>query len=119
MADRPCKGQLGAWQGLGRGQGPRSGRGPGSISAILTLRGQNLRSEVRFLVSGSDFWSQGSKFEGLGRILVNFGRFGTFLGPCPESEKFGYVSGTSQKDGSTPGDFDKDLDGRAILGSKI
>ena len=75
MAEGPGKGQLRAWQGLGRGQGPRS---------------------------GSDF-----------------GRFGTFLGPCPESENFDQGSGTSQKGGSMPGDFGQNLDGRVILGSKI
>ena len=82
MADRAGKGQLRAWHGPGRGQGPRSERARGRILAIL-------------------------------------GRFGTFLGPCPESERFGNGSGTSQKDGSKPGDFSQDLDGRAILGSKI
>ena len=50
MAERSGIEQLRAWQGLGRGQGPRSGEGSGSILAILALRGQNLRSEVRFLV---------------------------------------------------------------------
>ena len=56
---------------------------------------------------------------GWGQILAILGRFGTFLGPCPESEKFGHVSGTSQKGGSMPGDFDQNLAGRTILRSKI
>ena len=47
--------------------------------------------------------------------MVIFGRFWVILGPCPEFEKFGNGSGTSQKGGSTPGDFDQDLDGRAIF----
>ena len=43
MAEGPGRGQLGAWQDLGRGQGPRSGESSGQILAILGPRGQNLR----------------------------------------------------------------------------
>ena len=66
MADRPGRGQLRAWQGPGRGQGPRSGRGRGQILAVLGPRGQNLRSEVRFLVPGSDFGHFGPFWVGQG-----------------------------------------------------
>ena len=52
MVEGSGKGQLEAWQGPGRGQGPRSGEGSRSILAILGPRGQNLRFEVRFLVLG-------------------------------------------------------------------
>ena len=82
MAEGPGRWQLGAWQGSGEGQGPRSGDGSGS--------------------DFGHFWS----------IL-------TIVGPCLESENFGHGSGTSQKDGSMPGDFGQNLDGRVILGSKI
>ena len=82
MVEGPGKGQLKAWQGLGRGHGQGPGRGRG----------------------------------------LDFGHFGPFwdiFGPCPESENFDQGSGTSQKDGSMPGDFGQNLNGRVILGSKI
>ena len=90
MVEGSGRGQLRAWQDLGRGQGPMSGEGSGSDfgrfgpqgskfrvkGQNLSLRGQNLRVGVRFLVPGvkiwgprSDFWSQGSKFEVRGQIF--------------------------------------------------
>ena len=106
IVDGPCRGQLRAWQGSGEGSGTEVGEGS--------------RSDFgHFGSQGSKFEGPRSKFEGPGSILAILGRFGTFLGPCPESEKFGHGSGTSQKDGSRPGDFGQDLDGRVILGSKI
>ena len=56
------------------------------------------------------------------RVRVDFGHFGPFwdiFGTLPRIEKFDHGSGTSQKDGSMPGDFGQDLAGRVILGSKI
>ena len=113
MADRSGKGRLKAWQGLGRGQGPRSREGLGSDFGHFGPRG------VKIWGSEVDFWSQGSKFEGPGSILVILGDFWAIFGPQPRIENFAQGSGTSQKGGSMPGDFCQDLNGRVILGSKI
>ena len=65
MADRPGKGQLRAWMGLGRDQGPRSGGGRGQILVILGPR-------------GSKFEGPRSKFEVRGQILAILDDFGRF-----------------------------------------
>ena len=71
MVEGPGKGQLGAWQGPGMGQGPRSGRALGRILVILGPRGQNLGS-------GSKFGGQGQNLRARGQNLGSEVRFWSF-----------------------------------------
>ena len=106
MADRSGKGRLKAWQGLGRGQGPRSREGSGSDFG-------------HFGPQGSKFEGPRSKFEGRGRILVNFGRFGTFLGPCPESKNLIRAQGPLKKMALCRGILVRIWMGRQFWGQKF
>ena len=82
MAEGPCRGQLRAWQDLGRGQGPRSGRGQGRILVILDLRGRNLRVRGQNLrVRGQNLRVRDQIFGPRGQNLRVRGRFWPFWVP--------------------------------------
>ena len=134
MVEGPGKGQLRPGRVWGRGQGPRSGEGPGQILAILGPRGQNLRVKgrnfgvkfegqrsilvprVKIWGSRSNLGSEGQNLRDWVQGLAILGHFGTFWDPGPELERFGHfwVGRGSFKRRLMPGILRGQLDGLRV-----